>query len=120
MTPTQELGIRLRYVTGDPTTPIFPSTTYDAGAASRYLPTRGLWNSGRVDPYISSDVRYEVAFTFEKWLLHLYIDVTHLENLFGKGYHSPEMGQYRWNYDYTAKTVFSDVTRPAVGIRADF
>ncbi|MBN2035187.1 MAG: TonB-dependent receptor [Chitinispirillaceae bacterium] len=116
----QETGVRLRYVTGDPTTPLYPSTTFNAGMARRYEPNVGEYNSDRVDPYISFDVRYEKTFTYNTWLWHLYVDVTHFENLFGKGYKSPEMGQYRWNYDYNYQAVFSDVTRPALGIRVDF
>jgi TonB family protein len=119
LTPSQELGVRLRYVTGDPTTPIYGPDYYDA-TLRRYVPRTGAFNSGRVDPYVSFDMRYEKTVTYKMWLLHFYIDVTHIENLFGKGYESPEMGQYRWNYDYTQKTVIADVTRPALGMRVDF
>lgn len=120
ITRSQEVGLRLRYVTGNPTTPIYPSTTFDAGPARAYVPTLGPFNSDRVEPYISLDMRWEKTFTYDKWLWHLYIDITHLENLFGKGYQSPETGQYRWNYDYTSKVKFYDITRPAFGIRVDF
>ena len=115
----QEVGVRLRYVTGNPTTPIVGIDYFDA-TARRYVPTYGPENSDRVDPYVSFDVRYEKTFTFNRWIWHTYVDVTHLENLFGKGYKSPETGDYQWNYDYTDKTALSDVTRPAVGMRLDF
>ena len=39
---------------------------------------------------------------------------------FGKGYKSPEVGDYIWNYDYSDKIVLSDITRPAFGIKVEF
>ena len=119
VTPTQEAGVRFQYVTGDPTTPVYPSTVYDA-TARRFLPVYGPVNSGRMGPYVNLDLRYEKKFVYALWQWSAYIDVSHIENWFGKGYHSPEINQYEWNYNYTEKNVLSDITRPAVGVRMEF
>jgi hypothetical protein len=71
-------------------------------------------------PYVDLDLRYDKKFIYALWQWSLYLDVSHVENWFGKGYHSPELNQYEWNYNYTEKNVFSDVTRPAFGVRIEF
>jgi TonB family protein len=119
LTPTQEIGTRLRYVTGDPTTPILGTDYFDATYRS-YVPRYGAINSDRMASYVSLDLRYEKKFVYRTWNISAYLDVTHVENLFNKGYRSPEFGDYTWNYDYTSKTVFSDITRPAFGMKVEF
>jgi TonB family protein len=121
LTPTQELGARIRYVTGNPTTPVLGLDYYD-WTNRRDVAKYGPFNSGRVDPYTSFDFRYEKKFTYNLWQLFAYIEVTHLENWFGKGYLSPEVGTYRWSYDFdpASKLVISDFTRPALGLRVEF
>jgi TonB family protein len=116
---SQELGARLQYVTGNPTTPILGVDYYDADWIS-YVPQRGPRNSDRVDPYIALDLRYEKKFTYNLWQWYFYLEVLHVENLFGKGYKSPEVGEYIWNYDYSDKIVLSDITRPAFGLKVEF
>jgi TonB family protein len=116
---SQELGARLQYVTGNPTTPLLGVNYFDADQMI-YVPKRGPRNSGRVDPYLALDLRYEKKFTYNLWQWYLYLEVTHVENLFGKGYKSPEVGEYRWNYNYTDKIVLSDITRPAFGVKVEF
>lgn len=115
----QELGVRLRYVTGNPTTPVLGPELYN-WETRMYEPQYGPFNSARVDPYTSLDLRYEKKFTYNLWQLFAYIEVTHLENWFGKGYKSPEVGDYRWNYDYTERIVLSDITRPSLGVKLEF
>ena len=118
VTPTQEVGVRLQYVTGDPTTPVV-GAHYDA-TLRRYVPVYGPLYSARMAPYMNLDIRYEKKFVYNIWQWSMYIDVSHVENFFDKGYRSPETGSYLWNYDYTEKDVLSDVTRPSVGIRMEF
>jgi TonB family protein len=118
LTPTQELGVRFQYVTGDPTTPVIGSS-YNVTTRA-YDPEYGPVNSARMSPYVNLDLRYEKKFVYALWQWSAYIDVSHVENWFGKGYHSPEINQYEWNYDYTESNVLSDVTRPAIGVRMEF
>ncbi len=119
VTPTQIAGVRFQYVTGDPTTPIYGSQLYDATSRT-FIPTMGPANSSRMPPYIDLDLRYDKKFIYAVWQWSIYIDVSHVENWFGKGYHSPELNEYEWNYNYTEKNVFSDITRPAFGVRMEF
>jgi TonB family protein len=116
---SRELGIRLRYVTGNPTTPVLGADYFD-WTNRTYVEKTGSLNSDRMDPYTSLDLRYEKKFTFKLWQLYTYLEVTHLENWFGKGYKSPETGSYSWNYDFTKKSVISDITRPALGLKIEF
>jgi len=115
----QEIGVRLRFVTGNPTTPLLGVDYFDA-TNRVYVPKYGAKNSDRMAPYVSLDVRYEKKITYKLWQWAFYIDITHVENLFGKGYRSPETSDYRWNYDYTDKQVIADITRPALGLKIDF
>ena len=115
----RELGARVRYVTGDPTTPVLGVKWFDATSRS-YVPLYGATNSARMDPFFSLDMRYERKFIFKNWIWDIYLDVTNLSNLFGYGYKSPETGGYFWNYDYTEKQFISDITRPALGIEFQF
>jgi TonB family protein len=119
LTTTQDFGVRFRYVTGDPTTPILGVDYYDATYRT-YVPKYGAQNSARVPGYVSLDLRYEKKFVYAQWQWSAYLDMTHVENLFTKGYKSPEFGGYQWNYDYSEKSVFSDITRPSIGLRAEF
>jgi TonB family protein len=115
----QEAGVRLRFVTGNPTTPVVGVKYYDATNRT-YVPQYGPENSDRMKPYISLDVRYEKKIVYRKWQWSYYIDITHLENMFGAGYKSPELSNYMWSYDYTQKYSVSDITRPAVGVKLEF
>jgi hypothetical protein len=115
----QEAGMRLRYVTGDPATPVIGIKYFDA-TNQVYVPEYGPVNSDRMLSFISFDVRYEKKIVYKKWQWSFYVDVTHLENLLGYGYKSPEISNYIWNYDYTEKHTVSDITRPAVGVKLEF
>ena len=115
----RELGARVRYVTGDPTTPVLGVKWFDA-TNRMYVPQYGAKNSARMDPFFSLDLRYERKFIFKNWIWDIYLDITNLSNLFGYGYKSPETGGYFWNYDYTEKQFISDITRPALGIEFQF
>jgi TonB family protein len=119
LTPTQDIGTRLRFVSGDPTTPVLGVKEFNA-TYGYYEAKYGERNSDRMAPYIGWDLRYEKQFTYNKWLWSLYLDVTHVENLFNKGYRSPEFAGYQWNYDYTEKVIFADITRPALGLKVEF
>jgi TonB family protein len=115
----RELGARIRYVTGDPTTPVLGVKWFDA-TNRQYVPQYGPRNSARMDPFFAIDMRYERKFIFKSWIWDIYLDVVNLSNLFGYGFKSPELGSYIWNYDYTEKQFISDVTRPALGISLQF
>ncbi len=108
-----ELGTRIRYVTGKPTTPIV-DVVEDADF-NAFTPVYGKANSDRMDPFFQIDIRVEKKFVYEKWMLSTYFDVQNLSRLF---YKSPQMVIY--NYDYTEKKTVSMIIQPALGIKAEF
>jgi len=73
-----ETGLRLRLVSGYPNTPIVGSL-YNANA-SQYEPITGSHFSGRNPPFFQLDFRVEKVWTFQKWLLSLYIDIQNITN----------------------------------------
>ncbi|MCX7727065.1 MAG: TonB-dependent receptor, partial [Chitinispirillaceae bacterium] len=108
-----EAGCRIRYVTGNPQTPIIGSV-YDA-TNRFYRPEYGAENSMRNDPFFQVDIRIDKRFIFNNWILSAYID---LQNVLLFIYKSPEFTVY--NYDYTEKTIVSLPFIPSFGIRAEF
>ncbi len=111
-----EAGFRLRYVTGNPTTPVDRVIEVEnyPGAFS-FRPVYGPKNSSRVDPFFQLDIRVDKKFVFNKWLLSVFWD---LQNLSYFVYKSPEFEIY--NYDYSDKMAFSNFPMFAIGLKAEF
>ena len=108
-----EIGCRLRYVTGDPTTPI-TGVTYDE-TDGRFLPQYGPRNSSRFDPFLQLDMRVEKKFMMKNWILTAYLD---FQDLSWFVYKSPEF--YMYNYRYDQKTPVGAIPEPALGLSAEF
>jgi hypothetical protein len=108
-----QIGARLRFVSGNPETPVIGST--DDLYSGYYIPSPGETNSTRVDPFFQTDFRIDKKIVFDKWMLSLYLDI---QNIFFLWYASPEFTVY--NYDFTQKTNISFPFIPSLGIRADF
>ncbi len=108
-----ETGVRIRYVSGNPLTPITGSV-YDV-TNRFYRPLNGPENSSRNDPFFQVDFRVDKKFVYDRWMLSLYLD---LQNVLVFAYKSPEFTVY--NYDFTEKTTVSTPFIPSLGIRADF
>jgi TonB family protein len=108
-----DVGCRVRYVTGKPTTPVIDVVENEP--YNYFEPIYGAENSTRMDPFFQIDVRIDKKFVYRTWMLSLYCDVQNLSWLF---YKSPEM--VVWNYDYTAKQNVSNIIQPALGFKAEF
>lgn len=108
-----EAGARLRYVTGNPQTPIIGSV-YDA-TRRFYRPVTGPQNSMRNGPFFQLDVRVDRKFVFDSWMFSLYLD---LQNVLVFAYQSPEFTVY--NYDFSEQTAISTPFIPSLGMRAEF
>jgi hypothetical protein len=108
-----EIGCRLRYVTGDPTTPI-TGIGYNEDYGSFYA-LYGEKNSARMDPFFQLDVRVEKKFMFKNWILTWYLDVQDLSYFV---YKSPEF--YQHNYRYDQKSPIGAIIYPALGLSAEF
>ncbi|MBN1759116.1 MAG: TonB family protein [Chitinispirillaceae bacterium] len=108
-----DVGTRIRYVTGKPTTPVL--RVVENENYNYLMPVYGKENSSRVDPFFQIDLRVDKKFVYKNWMFSTYLDIQNLSWLF---YKSPEMEI--WNYDYTQKQTVSMIIQPAMGIRAEF
>jgi outer membrane receptor protein involved in Fe transport len=107
-----DLGIRFRYVTGNPNTPYIGSI-YDADR-DVHLPIPGQPYSERLPDFLQLDARIDKRFIFKGWVLGLYIDVSNVTN------HSNVEG-YSYSYDYRKRSPVNSLPiLPSLGIRASF
>jgi outer membrane receptor protein involved in Fe transport len=107
-----QTGLRLRYVTGNPSTPVLGSI-YDADS-DVYFPVPGAVNSERVGDFLQLDLRVEKRFDFEDWHLTAYLDVQNATNRA-----NPEA--YFYSYDYRERRMISGLpVFPALGVRGEF
>ncbi len=99
-----EFSAKFRYVTGRPYTPFNPDGTQDPA----------LYNTERVAPNHSLDLRIDRRWSFERWTLVTYIDVQNVYNRVP--YDVP-----RYNLETrNAETQTSLGILPSVGISAEF
>jgi TonB family protein len=108
-----EIGCRVRYVTGDPTTPIIGvgyNETYGG-----FFPLYGPKNSSRFDSFFQLDMRVEKKFMMKNWVLTTYLD---FQDLSWFVYKSPEF--YLYDYRYDQKTPVGGIPYPSFGISAEF
>jgi hypothetical protein len=107
-----ELGVRWRYVTGNPQTPVVGSV-YD-NDDDVYVPIYGATNSTREPAFHQLDVRLDKHWIFDDWILTAYLDV---QNAYNRK--NPE--GVRYNYDYTqSDTVDGLPLIPSFGLRGEF
>jgi len=106
-----QLGLRFRYVTGDPITPV--DAAYYDSRADRYRPLYGSVYSARLGSFNQLDLRLDKTWTYDRWKLSVYLD---LQNVYDR--QNPEGIQY--NFDYTqTKPLAGLPILPVVGIRGE-
>ncbi len=108
-----DIGCRVQYVTGKPTTPI--DSVVEDEWYNYFEPIYGEENSDRMNPFFQIDLRVEKKFVYKKWMFSTYLDIQNLSWLF---YKSPQMVVY--NYDYSDKQTVSMIIQPALGFKAEF
>jgi TonB family protein len=108
-----DFGVRTRFVSGKPTSPIIATTESENG--KRIRPVYGERNSTRMDPFFQVDMRLDRKMIYKKWILSTYLDLQNVSWLF---YRSPEM--VYWNYNYTESRNISMIPMMAFGVRAEF
>jgi hypothetical protein len=108
-----EIGGRLRYTTGNPTTPI-EYIEYDL-TSDRVDGYYGKYNSTRFEPFFQFDFRAEKKWIFKKSTLTAYWDI---QNMLYFLYKSPEFRIFSDFYD--EKQVIAMPIIPSFGIRYDF
>jgi len=108
-----EVGGRMRFVSGKPTSPII--ATVENENAKNIRPVYGERNSERQDPFFQLDMRVDKKRIYDKFILTYYID---FQNVLWPLYKSPELTYY--NYNYTEKQKISMIPLAAAGVRAEF
>lgn len=107
-----KISARLRYVTGNPTTPIV-GAVFDADN-DVYQPIRGAVFSQRLTPFFQADLRVDKKWVYEDWMLSLYLDIlnaTNRQNREGVSY----------SYDYSESAELAGIPIfPTFGLRAEF
>ena len=107
-----QVGLRFRYVTGDPYTPVVGSY-YDVNS-DMYVRLNGPINSARLGSFNQLDVRFDKKWTFHRWALSLYVDIQNL-------YRASNPEGYAYNYDFTQRSSVAGLPfLPVLGIRGDF
>jgi TonB family protein len=113
-----ETGFKVRYVTGNPQTPLEAYTDdsylYNADQVT-YVSEDGEPFSERMDPFFQIDFRVDKNFIYDSWMLGVYLDVQNLNYFF---YNSPE--SYSYNYDGSEREVVGSLILPTIGINAKF
>jgi TonB family protein len=106
-----QLGMRFRYVTGNPYTPV--TRAYYQSALGRYQPIFGPVYSGRLGSFNQLDIRFDKTWTYDKWKLSLYLDI---QNVYNRS--NPEGVQY--NFDFTQKQPQAGLPfLPVFGLRGE-
>ena len=113
-----QVGLRFRYVTGNPATPVLVSDGGGGGYldvnGGGYLPIYGKLNSIRLDAFNQLDIRFDKTWTFNRWKLSLYLDVQNV-------YDAKNPEGYQYNFNRTLKQPVAGLPIfPALGIRGDF
>jgi hypothetical protein len=107
-----QLGIRFRYVTGNPYTPVLGS--YFDATSGGYTRISGDVYSSRLEDFHQLDVRLDKTWTFRLWKFSLYLDIQNIYN------HRSEEG-VTYNYNATASEKVGGLPIiPSIGLRGEF
>jgi len=107
-----DIGVRGRYATGYPRTPVIGSY-YDLRTAS-YQPQLGAKNSIRIPDFVELDVRGSKRFKFQSSSLEIYLDVQNVTNR-----QNPE--EIAYNADYTQRRYIEGLPLlPVFGAKWEF
>ncbi len=107
-----QVGLRFRYATGTPSTPI-TGATFDADILG-YNPVSGTAGSTRQPPFNQLDIRIEKFWTFPLWAFSAFVDVQNVYNA-----ENPATILYSFNYSQTA-VVRGLPILPTLGVAGHF
>jgi hypothetical protein len=111
VSPKWKLGGRFQLTTGRPETPVV-GATYQADL-DLYLPTYGAASSRRVEVQHQLDVRVDRTWTFARWKLAAYLDISNV-------YLNAAAISYQYNFDYTERTAITTLPIiPSFGLRGE-
>ncbi len=107
-----QVGLRFRYVTGNPYTPV-TRAYYDVNSYA-YVPIYGAPYSARLPSFNQLDVRIDKTFAFDAWKLALYLDVQNV-------YDSTSAEGVIYSYDYKRPEYLNGLPfLPILGARGEF
>ena len=109
-----ELGARMRYATGRPTTPL--QHTFDVYSVdrNRFEGTYGEANSIRFQPFHQLDLRLEKSWLFQSWTLSAYVDV---QNVYNASNVEATFNDYRFREIYEVPGI---PVLPVIGVKGSF
>jgi TonB family protein len=110
-----DVGVRVRYVTGNPDTPQFANgmTIYDADHDVYYSGQSAPFSS-RLPDFFQLDLRVDKRFAFKSWIFAMYLDITNVTN-------RANVEGYAYSYDFTKRAPVSGLPiLPSLGLRASF
>jgi hypothetical protein len=107
-----QLGVRFRYVTGNPYTPVVRA--YNDINSYAYVPVYGPQYSGRLPTFNQLDVRVDKTFAFNAWRLTLYLDIQNI-------YNSTSAEGVLYSFDFKKVQFLNGLPfLPVFGARAEF
>jgi hypothetical protein len=107
-----DLSSRVRYVTGNPTTPVDDAVF--VSDQDEFAPIPGVYNSDRLPEFFQLDVRLARTWLFRTWELETYLDVQNVTN-------RKNTEQIAYSYDYTEKGPATGLPiLPALGVKASW
>ena len=112
ITPKWSLGVRWRFVTGNPETPV-TGAIYEADR-NTYVPTFGAINSSRQPNFTQLDIRIDRTWTFDTWRLMAYLDVRNALN-------EANSSERIYSYDFSEEARGTEIPIvPSFGLRGTF
>ncbi|MDG5813661.1 TonB-dependent receptor [Chitinispirillales bacterium ANBcel5] len=107
------VGFRLRYVTGEPYTPIIGAE--ESENWNSFIPIYGEATSKRKEPFIGLDLRADKKIVFSTFIMSYYLDLQNISWLFYK-----PAEDYVYNYNYTQRDEISMFPMLAAGVKFEF
>lgn len=105
-------GGRLRYVTGNPFTPVVGGILDSDNDV--YLPVRGEIYSQRNDAFFQVDFRVDRQWIYDTWVLSAYLDIQNLTN-------SKNQEGLTYAYDYSQSEKITGLPLlPTIGVKGEF
>jgi hypothetical protein len=106
------ISSRIRYATGNPTTPIV-GATYDADN-DVYFPNRGGFYSERLQPFLQLDMRFDKKWIYKTWILSGYLDIQNVTN-------RKNLEAVQYSYNFQQRDVVGGLPIiPTLGVQAEF
>jgi TonB family protein len=107
-----EVGARMRFASGNPTTPVVGAVRDDV--TDVFVPLFAAVNSRRLPSFNQLDIRVDKNFVFDRWTLNVYLDLTN-------AYNNPAVEGIAYNYNYSESAFFEGLPiLPILGAKGSF